>query len=118
MVGEGMRRRTQYKAHQCNVFQTKNPRSRPMSIWTEEDVWAYIRKYDLDYSPIYDMGYARTGCVFCGFGAHLDKEPNRFQMLAKTHPKLWEYCMEELGLRRVLEYIGVACDPSPQMTMF
>lgn len=30
----------------------------------------------------------RTGCVLCGFGCHLEKEPNqRFVNLKKTHPK-------------------------------
>lgn len=32
-------------------------------------------------------GCQRTGCILCGFGCHLEKEPNRFQMLKETHPK-------------------------------
>lgn len=57
-------------------------------------------------------GCQRTGCVFCGFGCHLEKEPNRFQKLKQTHPKLWEYCMKSwegggLGMKEVLEFIGV-----------
>ena len=36
----------------------------------------------------------RTGCIFCGFGAHIDKSKlSRFQQLAYTHPKQYEYCM-------------------------
>ena len=31
----------------------------------------------------------RTGCVYCGFGVHLEKEPNRFQKLKISHPKIW-----------------------------
>ena len=42
-------------------------------FWKEEDVWEYIRKYDLQYSDIYNKGYDRTGCVFCMFGVHLEK---------------------------------------------
>lgn len=38
-------------------------------------------------------GCQRTGCIFCGFGAHLDKGESRFHRLAKTHPKQYEYCM-------------------------
>ena len=60
-------------------------------------------------------GERRTGCVFCAFGAHLEKSPNRFQRLKETHPKLWEYCMKPwsehgLGMRTVLEYIGIPCE--------
>ena len=53
----------------------------------------------------------RTGCVFCGFGAHLEKEPNKFQRLKQTHPQLWEYCMKDwdsggLGMKDVLDFIN------------
>lgn len=52
-------------------------------------------------------GCQRTGCMFCMFGCHLEKEPNRFQRMKVTHPKQYEYCMNQLGLKEVLEYIGV-----------
>ena len=66
-------------------------------------------------------GCDRTGCIFCMFGCHLEKEPNRFQRLKETHPRQYEYCIgggemidgkwqpskEGLGLGKVLDYIGV-----------
>lgn len=52
-------------------------------------------------------GCDRTGCMYCMFGAHLEPEPNRFQRMKQTHPRQWKYCMDVLGLREVLEYIGV-----------
>ena len=66
-------------------------------------------------------GCNRTGCIFCMFGCHLEKEPNRFQRLKQTHPRQYEYCIgggemvdgkwqpskEGLGLGHVLDYIGV-----------
>ena len=66
-------------------------------------------------------GCDRTGCIFCMFGCHLEKEPNRFQRLKETHPRQYEYCIgggemvdgkwqpskEGLGLGRVLDYINV-----------
>lgn len=52
-------------------------------------------------------GCYRAGCMFCMFGAHLEKEPNRFQRMKHTHPKQWAYCMDKLGLREVLEYIKI-----------
>ena len=63
-----------------------------------------------DYEPediLETTGCNRTGCMFCMFGCHLEKEPNRFQRMKKTHPKQYAYCMEQLGLKEVLEYIGV-----------
>lgn len=63
----------------------------------------------------------RTGCIFCMFGCHLEKEPNRFQRLKETHPRQYEYCIgggemvdgkwqpskEGLGLGHVFDYINV-----------
>lgn len=63
-----------------------------------------------DYEPeetLETTGCERTGCMFCMFGCHLEKEPNRFQRMKQTHPKQYAYCMEQLGLKEVLEYINV-----------
>ena len=43
--------------------------------------------------PLKTTGCDRTGCIFCGYGAHLDKTPTRFQRLKITHPKLYQYCI-------------------------
>lgn len=37
-------------------------------------------------------GCERTGCMFCGFGCHLEKE-SRWLQLKKTHPRQYEYCI-------------------------
>lgn len=63
-----------------------------------------------EYEPediLETTGCDRTGCMFCMFGCHMEKEPNRFQRMKVTHPKQYEYCMNTLGLKDVLEYIGV-----------
>lgn len=85
----------------------------------------------IDYLGCYEeedelttTGCDRTGCIFCMFGCHLEKEPNRFQRLKETHPRQYEYCIkggemvdgkwqpskEGLGLGYVLDYIGVKYD--------
>lgn len=68
----------------------------------------------IDYLGCYEpqdvlttTGCSRTGCMFCMFGCHLEKEPNRFQRMKVTHPKQYAYCMDKLGLKEVLTYIGV-----------
>lgn len=115
MACESQLRTQQWLRNGCNAFESKKPVSMPLSFWSENDVWDYINKYEVPYCKIYDMGYKRTGCVFCMFGAHLEKAPNRFQQLQITHPELWRYCMKDwekggLGLRSVLEYIHVKTD--------
>ena len=56
---------------------------------------------------LYVTGTDRTGCMFCMFGVHLDRGENRFMRMHRTHPKLWDYCMNTLGCGKVLSYIGV-----------
>lgn len=124
MACESRMRKTAWLKNGCNAFDSKRPISQPMSFWTEQDVLRYIKDFNISYASVYGdiikdeigkyctTGCHRTGCVFCGFGCHLEKEPNRFQKLKQTHPKLWNYCMKPwdeggLGMKEVLEYIGV-----------
>lgn len=37
----------------------------PIIDWDDNDVWEFIRKYDLPYNSLYDKGYKRVGCVGC-----------------------------------------------------
>jgi len=108
MAHESNRRLRDYLKTGCNSFKSKtNPISMPIAFWLENDIWNYLKKYNVPYSKIYDMGERRTGCMFCMFGVHLEKEPNRFQRMKYTHPKYYKYCMEKLGLNKILDYIGV-----------
>jgi len=101
----------------CNAFEAKKKTSQPMSFWLEQDVLRYILDNSLEIASVYGdivavdddgmeydpclaqggnlkcTGCQRTGCIFCGFGAHLEKGETRFQRLAKTHPRQYEYCM-------------------------
>ena len=37
----------------------------PVAYWTDEDIWAFIRQYNLPYCELYDQGYSRLGCIGC-----------------------------------------------------
>ena len=154
LADESEIRRQAWMRTGCNSFEGKKPKSQPLSFWTEQDILHYIKKYDVPYCSVYGEIVAdnecevegqtnifdaledydsvnlkttncdRTGCIFCMFGCHLEKEPNRFQRLKETHPRQYEYCInggemvegkwqpnkEGLGLGKVLDYIGVKYD--------
>ena len=122
MAEESNLRRQRWIRHGCNAFTETKPSSNPLSFWTEQDILRYIVEHKLPYASVYGdivedengllktTGVSRTGCMFCMFGCHLEKEPNRFQRMKETHPKQWEYCMDKLGLRDVLAYINVPCE--------
>jgi len=107
MAEDSRLRLQQFLRYGCNAYDAKTPMSKPLSIWLERDIWEYLRAFNVPYSKIYDMGYTRTGCMFCAFGAHMENAPNRFQRMANTHPAQYRYCMEKLGMREVLKHIGV-----------
>lgn len=107
MASESRTRLLTYLKDGCNSFNPKatTPSSKPISIWLDDDIWNYIKQEGIKYSKIYDMGYERTGCMFCPFGLGMDKIPNRFHRMKITHPQLYKYCMEKLGFEEVLKYV-------------
>lgn len=128
MAEESWRRQISWTMYGCNVTTGNNPRSAPMSFWTEQDVLQYIKLMDIPIASVYGdivesvdrgglttTGAKRTGCMFCMFGVHLEKLPNRFQKMYYTHPKQWDYCINRLGLKQVLDYIGVPYEPEPDL---
>ena len=110
---EGRQRLFSYLRRGCNAYDEKTAVSTPLAFWTEEDIREYLRTREVPYSPIYDMGYDRTGCVFCLFGIALDGTPNRFQRMHETHPKLWKYAMDKLGVRRIMEWLDLPVGDEP-----
>ena len=111
------RRRMVWIMNGCNAYDGKEPHSNPLSVWTEQDIFQYILKYDVPIASVYGdivykdsdgmeydaktgiqcgklscSGCKRTGCIFCGFWAHIEKE-SRFVRLKHTHPKQYEYCI-------------------------
>lgn len=119
LAEESRVRKQAWIRHGCNAFDSKNPMSQPMSFWTEQDVLAYIVKYNLPIASVYGeivnvingieyppqdlfgnigcnlkcSGCQRTGCSFCGFGMHNEKGKTRFQILAEIEPKKYEYAI-------------------------
>jgi len=122
MAADSKAREKVYLQTGCNAFDAKHPRSMPMGFWTEQDVIRALKFFDIPYAGVYGTihqdrstgklffdGVRSTGCVFCCFGLHMETAPNRFQMLRETHPKQYKFCMDKLGLRKVLDFIHDNC---------
>jgi len=104
---ESKLRERMYLTYGCNLYTSKRPISTPLSFWTEQDIKIYLFKYRVPYSRIYDMGYDRTGCMFCMYGVKDEWGLNKFQRMKLTHPQLYKYCIDNLGCGKVLEYMDV-----------
>lgn len=65
-----------------------------------------------DNRKLKTTGCSRTGCMFCGYGCHLEKPgEGRFERMKETHPKLYDYIMrpkEQGGLnyKEVIDWIN------------
>ena len=122
MAEESRLREQHYLQSGCNGFKNKIPTSTPIAFWTEQDVLQYIYENKLPIASVYGevikgdkyytTGCQRTGCMFCGFGCHLEKYPNRFQRLAETHPKQYDYIINTLGMGEILDFINVEYQPN------
>ena len=103
----------------CNYFDRSRTEriSKPLSFWKTQDILQYIKENNVSIMPLYGeiaehedgtlytTGINRTGCVWCPIGVHLEPESNnRFTKLKQTHPKLYNYCMNQLGLKEFLDY--------------
>lgn len=53
MAEEGVNRLKSWLQNGCNAFESENPKSNPMSFWTEQDILAYIHTYNLDIADAY-----------------------------------------------------------------
>jgi phosphoadenosine phosphosulfate reductase len=51
---------------QC--YRTQKTLLNPIVDWLDEDVWEFIRTYNLPYCSLYDEGFKRLGCVGCPMG--------------------------------------------------
>lgn len=120
-AAESVLRTTSWIGKGCNTF-SDSPRgkakSNPLSAWLEQDILHYIKRENIEICSVYgDLVYTdadgneyaenpfspdaplrctgceRTGCMFCPFGAHLEKGETRFQRLRRTHPRQYEFMM-------------------------
>lgn len=117
MASESKKRETAWLHTGCNSFDVAHPTSKPLSFWTTQDILQFIKINNIPIASVYGnvefeendeqtrialecgcdklctTGCNRTGCIFCGFGAHLEKGETRFERLKRTHPKQYAYCM-------------------------
>ncbi len=83
----------------CQLYLDNTEIARGDGTWyelkTKEESFYYIE------------GERRTGCMFCAFGAHLEKGANRFQKMSVSHPRQHRIIIDRLGMGKVLDLIDV-----------
>lgn len=110
----------QYNVPYCPIYGEIRIKRRDGEAEGQINLIDYLGCYEPE-DVLETTGCKRTGCMFCMFGCHLEREPNRFQRMRVTHPKQYAYCIgggeyadgiwqpskEGLGMGKVLDYIHV-----------
>jgi 3'-phosphoadenosine 5'-phosphosulfate sulfotransferase (PAPS reductase)/FAD synthetase len=130
-TSEGTQRRVSYLQTGCNSFEEGKEKCRPLSIWTDADVWEFADRWNIKFAPVYydrivDVeqvdgtivptevkAETQTGCMWCMFGVQEEskKENNRIQRIAISHPKIHDIIINKIGMGEVLKFIGVDYKP-------
>lgn len=53
LAEESIMRRNEWLRSGCNAFDGKEPISKPLSFWTEQDILRYLKEYNVPYCPLY-----------------------------------------------------------------
>lgn len=100
------------KASYLKVGGCINPKKNnatPIAFWSSQDIMQYILDNNIELAECYGRiegregnrrfsGVQRTGCIFCPIAGDN-------QELKRLHPKLYEYVMETLGLRKLFDWV-------------
>lgn len=151
LSAESKLRQSNWIRYGCNAFEMEHQQSNPLSFWTNNDILTYIHKYNLPIALVYGevvvddkpeiegqvnihdllgdyrecqfrtTGCDRTGCMFCLYGAHLEKGTGRLERMKETHSDRYDYVMyggefgedgmwvpskEGLGFKFVVEWLN------------
>lgn len=104
-----------FESHRPHLGNDSFWHSNPISIWTDADIWAYIRRFNVPYASLYDMGWTdksgkyhkikRNGCIGCG--TDILYPNNHMAMLRRTHPRQWGIFMRR-GMAAEIQKIQLA----------
>lgn len=64
----------------------------PIYDWSTEEVWEFIKDYDVKYCCLYDEGYKRLGCIGCPYASKEARirEFERYPAYKKLYIKAFE----------------------------
>lgn len=118
---DSMVRHDAYLKTGCNAFSGYG-KSKPLGFWTNQDILQYIVNHNIPFSKSYgdivvENGLYRTtkadrtGCDMCGFGAHKEAEPNRYQRMYNEDRKMWDVVINVWGYGPLLDFCGIPYVP-------
>ena len=73
----------------------------PIIDWTDEEVWEFIREYNVPYCELYDKGHKRLGCIGCPMSTRQADDLERYPKYKALYIKAFD---EMLSIRKEKGY--------------
>lgn len=76
-----------YKTHKTLI--------NPIIDWTDEDVWEFIKEYEVPYCKLYNCGYKRLGCIGCPMSTRQAQELERYPKYKALYLKAFDAMLKQ-----------------------
>lgn len=72
----------------------------PIYDWTTEEVWEFIKEYNVPYCELYDKGYTRLGCIGCPISTHNAEELEKYPKFKQAYIRAFQRIVDNMdGIR-------------------
>ena len=112
-------------------FRTHKTLVNPIIDWEDDDVWEFIRKYNVPYCKLYDEGYKRLGCIGCPMSKNQLKELDRYKKYKEQYLRCFDVilknrenrgCKKDMGWRTAQDimdwWVGEDSKDYNELTLF
>lgn len=76
-------------------YRTRKTMLNPIVDWSNEDVWEFIRTYNVPYCSLYDHGYKRLGCIGCPMNDHAAEELEKYPKYKQAYLKAFKRMIDQ-----------------------
>jgi len=111
LADNGLVRRTKYIGREVTLKKAII-RVAPVGLWTNDDIWEYIREKKLPVNPVYERyGIQRQGCIVCTnvirWEEHIAKYNPRLVDIVKRRMEEWGVQVERVRFKNIMERLEV-----------
>lgn len=78
-----------------SCYKLKKTVLNPIINWEDEDVWEFIRKYQVPYCKLYDEGFERIGCIGCPMTLRAKHELELYPKYREAYLRAFERMIAE-----------------------
>lgn len=69
----------------------------PIIDWSDEDIWQFIKEYDVPYCKLYDEGHKRLGCIGCPMSKNARRELEQYPKYKALYLRAFNEMLKQRG---------------------